>query len=288
MIELSFIIINYNTKNITADCINSININKTLTNINYEIILVDNDSTDGSIKYFTENKYENVIFIKNKKNEGFGKANNIGVKNSNGKYMVLLNSDTIVDQTDFKLLIGKISNEESIGVLSAKILNKDKSIQSIGFDFPSIENEVKLNLLFWNFNFIKKFRYKNYKNKGLFRTEWVSGCFMIIRKLDYKEVGGFDEDIFMYAEDVDLCYRLYKKNKYSFVMDETSIYHLHGQSGNKKRIKLNQLLKRKENYYYVIRKNNILSPFNLFLIKLTYIFNAIVVVTGKKLKNITG
>ncbi|WP_148359275.1 glycosyltransferase family 2 protein [Peribacillus simplex] len=288
MIELSFIIINYNTKNITEDCINSININKTLTDIKYEIILVDNDSTDGSIKYFTENKYENVILIKNNKNEGFGKANNIGVKNSTGKYVVLLNSDTIVDQTDFKLLIGKISDNESIGVLSAKILNKDKSIQSLGFDFPSIKNEVKLNLLFWNFNFIKKFRYRNYKNKGLFRTEWVSGCFMIIRKLDYKEVGGFDEDIFMYAEDVDLCYRLYKKNKYSFVMDETSIYHLHGLSGNKKRIKLNQLLKRKENYYYIIRKNNLLSPFKLFLIKLTYIFNAIVVVTGKKLKNITG
>ncbi|WP_372780544.1 glycosyltransferase family 2 protein [Priestia aryabhattai] len=285
MKDLSFIIVNYNTKIITSDCIESINKNKTLANFNYEIIVVDNNSSDSSLEYFQKQNFDNVKLIKNEANKGFGQANNIGAINSDGKYLVLLNSDTIVDQTNFALLINTISKNMSIGVLSAKILNDNDTIQSLGFNFPSLRNDTKLNLLFWNYNFVKKFRYKKYKDRGVFKTDWVSGCFMIMRKSDYQSVNGFDENIFMYAEDVDLCLRLFKNKKYSYIHDHTFIYHLHGKSGDKKNIKLSQLLKRKENYYYVIKKNELFGSSKLFLIKLTYLINSLVVVAGKKFKS---
>ncbi|NEW01033.1 glycosyltransferase family 2 protein [Bacillus megaterium] len=285
MKDLSFIIVNYNTKIITSDCIESINKNKTLENFNYEIIVVDNNSSDSSLEYFQKQNFDNVKLIKNEANKGFGQANNIGAINSDGKYLVLLNSDTIVDQTNFALLINTISKNMSIGVLSAKILNDNDTIQSLGFNFPSLRNDTKLNLLFWNYNFVKKFRYKKYKDRGVFKTDWVSGCFMIMRKSDYQSVNGFDENIFMYAEDVDLCLRLFKNKKYSYIHDHTFIYHLHGKSGDKKNIKLSQLLKRKENYYYVIKKNELFGSSKLFLIKLTYLINSLVVVAGKKFKS---
>ncbi|OMD74811.1 glycosyltransferase family 2 protein [Paenibacillus odorifer] len=207
-IVFSFIIINYNTKMITANCINSINNNSTLNGLNYEIIVVDNNSTDFSMEFFQERKFENTKIIKNKKNDGFGKANNIGVNYSKGEFLVLLNSDTIVEETNFLNLLSAFEKNDEMGILSVKILNEDNTIQSVGFDLPSLRNELKLNLLFWNFSFIKNIRYKNYKNKQIFKVGWVSGCFMVMRQKDYHLVGGFDEKIFMYAEDIDLCYRL--------------------------------------------------------------------------------
>lgn len=288
MIDISFIIINYKTKDITENCILSIQSNKYLKNLNYEIILVDNNSNDGSYEFFTTQNHNNTIIIKNDFNEGFGVANNIGVKYSKGKYIVLLNSDTLVDETEFDKLINLIVNNKEIGVLSAKILNHDSSIQSLGFQFPNLINEIKLNLFFWNFNFMKSIRYKNYIDKGLYRTDWVSGAFMIIRKNDFILADGFDPSIFMYAEDLDLCYRLSEMEKYSYVFDKTSVYHLHGKSGIKSDISIKKLIEKRKPYYYVMRKNQMVNLVNIPIIKFSYLVNAIFLVLYKKLKNKIG
>nr|WP_303047207.1 glycosyltransferase family 2 protein [Paenibacillus odorifer] len=276
---------NYNTKLITANCINSINNNSTLNGLNYEIIVVDNNSTDFSMEFFQERKFENTKIIKNKKNDGFGKANNIGVNYSKGEFLVLLNSDTIVEETNFLNLLSAFEKNDEMGILSVKILNEDNTIQSVGFDLPSLRNELKLNLLFWNFSFIKNIRYKNYKNKQIFKVGWVSGCFMVMRQKDYHLVGGFDEKIFMYAEDIDLCYRLSKQKKYSYIFDETSIYHLHGKSGDKKNVKLKKMFENKSNFYYVIEKNNIFSKRKINISKFSFCMHAILLVSIKKIRN---
>ncbi|WIG36678.1 glycosyltransferase family 2 protein [Bacillus toyonensis] len=281
---ISFVIVNYNTKRITEDCVNSINNNKSLEKFKYEIIIVDNNSNDGSREYFKEQAFINTTIIENDNNEGFGKANNLGVQSCKGKYIVLLNSDTLAGETDFKLLIDTMQRNNNIGVLSAKILNRDSSIQSLGFSFPSLINELKLNFLFWNFNFMKRIRLKGYKNKGLFKVDWISGSFMVIRKDDYCSVGGFDENIFMYAEDLELCYKLYLNHKYSYVLDETSIYHLHGESGNKSKITLSKLIKRRKNYNYVIQKHKMSNSFKLLIMKAIYFIHAVILVTIKKIK----
>ncbi|OME03147.1 hypothetical protein BSK64_18445 [Paenibacillus odorifer] len=246
---------------------------------------MDNNSTDFSMEFFQERKFENTKIIKNKKNDGFGKANNIGVNYSKGEFLVLLNSDTIVEETNFLNLLSAFEKNDEMGILSVKILNEDNTIQSVGFDLPSLRNELKLNLLFWNFSFIKNIRYKNYKNKQIFKVGWVSGCFMVMRQKDYHLVGGFDEKIFMYAEDIDLCYRLSKQKKYSYIFDETSIYHLHGKSGDKKNVKLKKMFENKSNFYYVIEKNNIFSKRKINISKFSFCMHAILLVSIKKIRN---
>lgn len=253
---VSFIIINYRTKELTCDCVKDILENKSLIGIDYEIIVVDNNSGDDSIKYIGE-KFPNIKIVESKTNLGFGKGNNIGVENSTGDYLVLLNSDVFIKNTDINLLLSSFEKKGDIGFLGCKVLNQDGTIQSVGYDFPSFLNEIKINILFWNYKFIKNIRYKTYKNKGLFSTDWISGCFMVCKKDTYKSIGGFDESIFMYSEDLDICSRANNLGMRNYVNDEVSVYHLHGKSGNKKSPSLKKLLLNKKPYYYVLIKNNI-------------------------------
>ena len=284
--EISIIIVNYNTKKITEECIVSLLNNPTVNNIEYEIIVVDNKSSDGSLEYLKNKKYSRTKIISNNRNSGFGQGNNLGIKNSKGEYILLLNSDTIANNLNFEKMIKIFEENNDIGILSTKILNDDNSIQSLGFKYPSVLNEIKLNQLFWNYNFVKKIRFRNYKDKGLKKVDWVSGCCMMFRKDDFENIGMFDEKIFMYAEDLDICYRMNKSGKGIYVYDKTNIYHLHGKSSEKKTLKLKNLLKIRANYYYVIKKNNICQ--NLLLIKISYFFNAIIVLTLKRVTKIIG
>ncbi len=283
MVTLSFIIVNYKTPTITIDCIQSINDNQWLKSISYEIIVVDNHSNDGSCDFIRERNLPHVQIVANDKNSGFGSANNIGVKRCKGTFVALLNSDTIAAGTDFSLLLKLMMENESIGVLSSKILNMDGSIQSLGYHFPSVLNDAKLGFLFWNFNFVKKIRFKQYQEKGLFKADWVSGCFMLVKREDYVAIGGFDETIFMYAEDIDLCYRIRAVAKQCYILDHTSIFHLHGASSQKKTPKLKALIQAKHSYYTVIRKHQLLGPIGILTLKMIYIVHSTALVLGKKI-----
>lgn len=266
--DLSFIIVNYNTSLLVENCINSLLKNKTLEEIKFEIVVVDNGSIDNSVPFLIE-KYKtlkNIKIIDSKKNNGFGKGNNIGVSNSSGKFICCINSDTISQNTDYPKMLSYFKNQE-IGILGAKVLNKDNSIQSLGFNKPSIKNDFLLSFLFWNFNFMKKIRYHKYKNKGLINVDWVSGCFFLIRKSTFEEVKGFDEKIFMYSEDLDLSVRVENVGLKNYVLDTTDIYHLHGGSTNNKKPNLQKMLKEKKNYFYVIKKNKLANTLELCLIK---------------------
>lgn len=290
MIKISFVIVNYNTASITKNAIDSIERNKYLKKIRHEIILVDNASTDNSLSIFKDNYQDDkdIILIKNKKNYGFGYANNVGVKEARGKYICIINSDTLSLDTNYEELLCIIEENKDI-ILSCKILNSDLSIQSLGFDKPTLYNEFKLYILFWNFNFVKKIRYKNKKNIGMNKRSWVSGAFFIISRDNYEKLNGFDESIFMYAEDMDLCIRGEKVGIESYVYDQTSIIHLHGaSSSNKKKYSVSsnlaRLIKAKESYFYVIKKNEIMNPVETTMSKIFYLFHAIVLSIIKKVR----
>lgn len=271
--KFSFIIVNYNTKDITLNCVESLLNNKYLAKIDYEIIIIDNCSSDGSIELFKEKfNRENIIVKKNKFNSGFGDANNIGSEISSGDILVFINSDTIANKTDFSILRDNVI-KNNVGFLTCKILNRDGSIQSLGNNYPSISNDLKINLLLWNYNFMKRIRFKNYNNKGLIKVDWISGSFMLCRKSCFDKIGGFDKNIFMYSEDIDICKRMELIGKENYVYDKTYIYHLHGESSKGKKLSLRKMLKSKENYYYVIKKDSICNGIGLIrLINTIHIF----------------
>ena len=210
--KVAVIIVNWKKYDITSSCIESI---LHSTNSNFKIILVDNESDNKKVKNF---KYRNEIeIIQNKKNEGFSKANNIGIDyalRNNYDYTILVNNDTIVEKNLIEVLL-KIAQAKNFSVLQPLILNYNgKEIWNAG---------GRINYLFGNF--ITKKILVNSLDSSHELTEWFTGCCCLFKTKIFKEIGKLDERFFAYYEDVDFSLRL-KKNRYKIgFTSETQIYH---------------------------------------------------------------
>jgi GT2 family glycosyltransferase len=247
----SIIIVNYNTKELIKNCINSILIN--CENNDFEIIVVDNDSRDGSIEMLQEEFSDKIKLIANASNEGFGVANNQGAKIVKGEFLFFLNSDTIMKNNILSELEKIFIENKGIGTVAPKLLLEDESEQPFAFGFyPKI-----LNVIFEKFK-----RAPKYLNKP-FEVEWVSGAALIIRREIFKKLGGFDENFFMYFEDIDLCKRVKELGFKVIVCPELSLTHLCGKS-------ISRFVKRKSYYYksqdYFYKKH--FGLFKMYLMKI--------------------
>ena len=223
----SIIIVNYRTPDLTIRCIDSV---YATTKTPFEIIVVDNASGDNSQEKI-RTKFGDVVWIQNERNEGFGRANNIGVANAKGDYVLLLNSDMVVADGTIDHCIETIRSDAQIGALGCKLLNDDGSLQnSVYYDVVSYKSLLAQNILF-----VKLFKPNISKEKIVA----VMGSFMLMPKELYNEVGGFDPDFFMYFEEVDLCRRLVEKGYYINYDSAVFAYHKHGASSsdNKKRVR---------------------------------------------------
>ena len=239
--DLSVIIVSYNTKKLTVSCIKSV-INNT-EGIDYEIILVDNDSKDGSVLLLEKlDAKKSITLIKNKKNIGFAKANNQGTKIAKGKYVLFLNSDTKVNDNVLGEVVDWMETHKKVGAMSCKLKNKDGSTQATGGYFPTlirvfswmtIQDIPGVDKIIKPFHPMKEKSFT--KDKGFFENrhqqDWIKGAFMLIPKEVLDRVSGFDTDYFMYAEDVDLCYKIKKMGLEVYYEPKWSITHLGGASG---------------------------------------------------------
>ncbi|EKE14913.1 MAG: hypothetical protein ACD_12C00245G0005 [uncultured bacterium] len=224
-IDLSIVIVSYNTKKITEDCIKSINRSLTNTNINYEIILVDNDSRDGSVQALekiSSDKINHLTYLQTGENLGFGQGSNFGVKKANGKYILLLNTDTIVlNRAIEKLYNFYVENEKQVHFLGAKLLNKDLTPQpSAGrfFTLPVVFATLLLKGDYWGLT-------RSSPNKFC-QVDWISGACILTTKVYYKRLNGFDKNIFMYMEEVDLLFRAKKIDLNTYLYPKSQIIHL--------------------------------------------------------------
>ncbi len=224
---LSIIIVSYNTETILENCLRSIF--EKIKSVNFELIIVDNNSSDNSVRK-TKKLFPKVKIIENKENVGFGIANNQAAKKAKGKYLLFLNSDTEVLSDNFKQTIEWIYNFKQEAIIGCQIFNKNKTIQpSAGF-FPSLKN-----LFYWAFFiddipilnlFLKPFHQENrtFYNKER-EVDWVTGAFLLMKKSVFNRLGGFDEKIFMHMEEVDLCYRAKDKGIRIFYLPFIKIIH---------------------------------------------------------------
>lgn len=241
-IKLSIIIVNYNTYALTKQTIDSI-MNKNHL-FRYEIILVDNASTDGSIEQLKEDfkEYKDRIhIIVNDTNLGFGKANNIGMRLSKGEYILLLNSDTVVVDNCLEASLHQIQQQLGIGALGCKVVLGDGSLDHAckrGFPTPRA-----------SLYYFLKLDKKNPKKYGLYdalhlgedevgEVDALMGAFMLMPRKVLDEVGLFDEDYFMYGEDIDLCYRIKAAGYKVLYYPEAHIIHYKGGSSKKRRTKV--------------------------------------------------
>jgi len=249
---LSFIVVNYNTKDMTYRTLSFIE--KSIENENFEIVLVDNASTDGSKEFFEnlQNKNNNLKYIYSNENSGFGKANNIGVKNASGDIVVLINPDIEIYQKGFdKFIVENL--KDNIGVLTPKIIYSDGSTQANCGGFSTFSTYIfqvlKLGYLSRKYNLVSKitkiinffpflnktvigkyvrnFQVCNEKQKS---CDWISGACMIMKKDLFESIDGFDENFFMYVEDEEICKRIRDKDHEIVVNSEFTIIHMEGGS----------------------------------------------------------
>ncbi|MCL6493981.1 MAG: glycosyltransferase [Ignavibacterium sp.] len=232
MIDLSIIIVNYNVKEFLKNLLHSIQ--KASQHLSIEIIVVDNASDDGSVEMIRE-KFPDVILIANEKNLGFGKANNIGLKKAQGKYVLLINPDTLVAEDTFIKLIEFFETHPEAGMAGCKILNPDGTLQlacrrSFPGPWTSFTKVTGLSSLFPKSKLFARYNLTYLDENQTYEVDAISGSFMMLRKEVYEKVGGFDEQFFMYGEDLDLCYRIQKAGYKIFYVHSTQIIHYKGES----------------------------------------------------------
>ena len=239
---LSIVIPSYNTCDLTLNCIKSIYQDKGLKDIPFEIIVVDNNSKDNSVKEL-EKLGSKIVLIANKDNGGFGKANNQGFKIAQGNYILLLNSDTIVLHSAISQSLDWLCSHPESSICTAQLLNKDKTIQASGGFFPNLGNVFTWCLSLDDLPFVNKIikpihpHTPQFYTKDKFylsdhRQDWVTGAFLLTRKNLIDKVKGFDESYFMYGEEVELCYRIQQntQNNQVWYLIGPQIIHLGGAS----------------------------------------------------------
>lgn len=232
--QLSVIILNYNVRYFLEQCVFSVQ--KALENIDGEIIVIDNDSSDDSCAMMKE-KFPQIKLIENKENSGFPKGNNIGVAQAKGKYICILNPDTVVAEDTFiQILNSKFQIPNSkLGIIGCKLIDgtgnflpeSKRGVPTPWVAFTKIFGLYKLfpkNRLFNQYYA----QYINENQSG--KVDILVGAFMIMKRDLYLQVGGFDENCFMYSDDIDLSYMILKLGKENFYFHETTVIHYKGES----------------------------------------------------------
>lgn len=221
--KLSIIILNYNVRYFLELCLKSVQ--KAVATIDAEIIVVDNNSGDSSCEMVRQ-LFPEVILIENKVNYGFSKGNNIGVAKAKGDFICVLNPDTVVAEDTFTKLLEFSSGKEKLGIVGCKLIN------GAGEFLPESKRNVpyvKVALLKFLGN--PKLYYASHLNKNsIDEVEVLVGAFMFLKRELFDTVAGFDEDYFMYGEDIDLSYRVLKLGYKNYYYGETTVIHFKGES----------------------------------------------------------
>ena len=227
-IDISIIIVSYNVSEYIISCIESI-YKHSSENINFEIIVVDNNSIDDSVAQIKK-LFPKVKLIENDFNHGFSKAVNKGVSESNGNQILILNPDTLfIDNTLEKFSVA-VNHNEKVGAVGALLLDENGFVQQSCWKYPTLMNTI-LSIFFLDFLNIKK-NYKIESFSKLTEVSTISGAVFFMKRNLFLDTGGFNEDLF-WMEDIDLCMRLRKKGYLNYFLPENKIIHYSGKSSKK-------------------------------------------------------
>ena len=280
--DLSIIIVNYNVKEFLQNLLTSLF--KAVQHLSTEIIVVDNGSDDGSVELLRE-KFPQVTLIANKENLGFSKANNLGLKIAKGKFLLLLNPDTIVQEDTFEKLIKFFNQNQDAGIAGCKILNPDGTLQlACRRSFPGpwtsfckvsgLSALLPSSKLFARYNLTFKDENRSYE------VDAVSGSFMMLRREVYEKIGGLDEQFFMYGEDLDWCYRVQKAGWKVYYVHDTTIIHYKGESTKRSNLDETKIF---YNAMHLFVKKHFASSFLVeIILRAAIIFRELLAFLGKQ------
>ena len=258
--DVSIVIVNYNTYNLTQACIESIY--KRTKDVDFEVIVVDNDSKDDSVIKFRNDS--RISLIESNKNLGFGRANNLGIKKAKGRYVFFLNSDTILLNNAVKLMadfMDEHGKRLGIGGLGCLLTGSDGKRTHSYAPFPRMGRVLKDE---WGDHFLKRFgRRMKRLEEGIsidesmtyFPVNYVTGADLFVARETINRYGSFDPDFFMYYEEAEMQYRWYKNGLKSYILCSPQIVHMEGGSQRKASVQ-KQLTQLKSMFIYFKKTNS--------------------------------
>ena len=266
MVTLSIILVNYNGSCFLYDCLSSIE--QVVRSCDFEVIIVDNFSTDNSVEII-ENNFPSFRLICSQHNFGFGKANNLAVKYSQGNYLLFLNTDTILTENTPKILSDYLEQNEDVVIVGPRITFKDFSYQLSCGKLPNfiVELLYKIRATLDNkwhsfFSILYNRIYSKEKEVG-----WVTGACLMMRRDVFEKIEGFDESFFMYFEDVDICKRVHDIGLKVVYYPKTSLIHLLGGSSHNIKKKISTYYRDSQLYYYQKHLGEFQTNFLKFYLK---------------------
>jgi GT2 family glycosyltransferase len=230
--QLSVIILNYNVHYFLEQCI--LSVQNALETIDGEIIVIDNNSQDDSCAMMKQ-RFPNIKLIQNKENLGFPKGNNIGVAQAKGEYICILNPDTVVAEDTFSKVLNFANKQKDLGIVGVKLIDGTgnflpESKRGVPTPFVAFTKVTGLYKLFPKSRRFGKYYAQHLNENQTGKVAILVGAFMFLKRDLYLEVGGFDEDCFMYSDDIDLSYRVLKEGKSNYYFYETTVIHYKGES----------------------------------------------------------
>ncbi len=227
--QLSVIILNYNVRYFLEQCV--LSVQKALEGIDGEIIVIDNASSDDSCEMM-KTKFPHIKLIENQDNLGFPKGNNIGVAQAKGEYICILNPDTVVAEDAFSKILNTKNWQLNTGIIGCKLIDgagnflpeSKRGVPTPWVAFTKIFGLYKIS------NYFGKYYAQHLSENESGTVDILVGAFMVMKRELYIKVGGFDENCFMYSDDIDLSYLVMKTGKSNYYYHETSVIHYKGES----------------------------------------------------------
>ena len=287
--ELSIIVVNYNVKHFLKQCLQSVYVSA--KHISTEVIVVDNNSVDGSVEMI-KNNFPNTIIINNKKNVGFSKANNQAIKIAKGSIVLMLNPDTVIQEKTLKYVLNFINITNNVGAVGIKMVDGKgnflpESKRSLPKPSTAFYKIFGLSRVFPNSKKFGKYHLNFLDKDKIHEIDVISGAFLMTKKSVLEEVGFLDERFFMYGEDIDLSYRIQKKGYINYYLPDHSIIHYKGESTKKTSV----------NYIFTFYNAMILfvkkhydkkdASILISVIKLAIMFRALISITKRLITKLT-
>lgn len=226
MFDLSIIIVNYKTRNLLEQCLNSIYSEN--YHFSYEVSVVDNNSKDSSIE-MVKKKFPQVKLIENRNNSGFAAANNQALRRSNARYLLLINPDTVVLPDSLNVIMEFMDEHPEAGIAGCKLLNPDYSLQYSCRKFSNFATfflrGIHLDSIFPNNTILRKYMMFDWDHNEVREVDWVLGSCMMVRRKAIEQVGRLDENFILYFEDQDWCYRMWKHGWKVYYVPQAQMIH---------------------------------------------------------------
>ncbi|WP_417462990.1 glycosyltransferase family 2 protein [Kordiimonas sp.] len=269
---MSIIIVNWNTRALLSDCIRSI---QRETSISYEVIVIDNFSSDGSVEWLRD-KFPDVYVIENNENKGFASANNQGIEIARGNHVLLLNPDTVILENAIDRMVSWLSDKPDVGCVGCQVWETEADIQITCFADPrpinlAIVTFGLMRLADW-FPVLGRPWYRNWDRCSERDVDVVSGMFMLVPRPVLECVGPLDSSFFVYAEEADWCRRIRKAGWRCVFTPEARILHLDGGSKSTAQIKSRMYVQMQKSHLIYARKHD--GRFGHALVKALFILSA--------------